>query len=210
MKSPTIAIITRMSFEKDLTEVQLRQFKDVYLKSLANQEYKAFTVYILANKVRDFIGSEKNRETIKEIVSTCDFDIRVEDSEKHKYDIEFRLDFDDEIVPNFTKVLVEQYHRYPHDTYLLNFQPVICDNSTGLVKDRRYYQNPRKYDSNGASMCIALIQKGEKKHWVYQRPHIAMAKHVGRVYNMGQGFFYLHAHGENALTRVPGNAIPIR
>ncbi len=198
-----LAIIVRMAFEKELTPIQIRQFKDVFLKSVGNQTRKDFKVYILADQVRNFKGSRANRTLIEEL--TKDYpNIYVKDPERRVFDIEVRCDFDDELAPNFVEKVFQEAER-PQSTFLLSFQPIIVDSNTGTK-----YKNPQKYDSKGASMCCALIQKGEKKFGVYDRPHIKMPSHVGICHPIGEGYFFLHAHGENLLTKIPCKAVPIR
>ena len=94
-----IALITRMSFKADLTDVQIHCFRS-YLESLSLQSYKEFTVYILANSVRAYKGSQSNREFIKEIVEPYPF-VKVADPERFKYDIEIQHDRDWETLYSF-------------------------------------------------------------------------------------------------------------
>ena len=67
-----IAVITRMSFKADLTDVQIHCFRS-YLEALSLQDYKDFTVYLLANSVRNYEGSQSNKEFIKEIIEPYPF-----------------------------------------------------------------------------------------------------------------------------------------
>ena len=183
-----------MAFDKDLTKVQIRQFK-LFLNSIKNQTRQDFEVYILANQVRNFKGSEANRAVIKEL--TKDYpNVHVKDPKRFAFEVEIRCDFDDELAPNFIEKIYQEYKRYD-TTYLVSFQPILVDSKTG-----QKYRNPQKYDSRGASMCCALFQKGIKRLGIYDRPHIKMPAHVGKCYPIGEGYFFLHAHGENLLTRL--------
>ena len=99
-----------MAFEKELTPIQIRQFKDVFLKSVGNQTRKDFKVYILADQVRNFKGSRANRTLIEEL--TKDYpNIYVKDPERRVFDIEVRCDFDDELAPNFVENVYQEAER---------------------------------------------------------------------------------------------------
>ena len=185
-----------MAFEKDLTPVQIRQFKEVFLPSLQNQVYKDFTLFILADNVRAFKGSESNKNIIKGICSHFSINCTTKAPERFKYDVEIRLDYDDEVSPMFLQRVVSEYKSGP-ETFLLSFTPTVVDSKTGQKHKHRH-----NYSGNFPSMCIALIQKGIKMLGVYDRPHIKMGKHVGSGKTIEKGYFFLHVHGENTLSKI--------
>ena len=206
MNQPTVAIIIRMAFQKDLTENQIQRFRNM-LSSLMFQNYFSHEVYILPYKVRNFLGSSTNYNTIKKNIN----EMRnltlgrtgayiLGDSPRFKYDIEIRLDYDDIVTPNFITDIVEQYHARSEETFIVSYQPTIVDVATG-----DHYRHPSKYSEDCPSMCMALIQKGEKNFGVYDRPHNKMKQEIGcPVVVRPEGFFYLQVHGENTLSKLPG------
>lgn len=191
-----IALITRMSFKADLTDVQIHCFRS-YLESLSLQSYKDFTVYILANSVRAYKGSQSNREFIKEIVEPYPF-VKVADPERFKYDIEIRLDYDDVVSHGFILDVIATAKATNLDTFVISYQPIKVDVNTG-----DHYRNPLTYSSVCPSMCMALVQKKAKTKGVYDRPHNFMADHVGKCIVRPEGYFYLQVHGENTLSELP-------
>ncbi len=197
-----VALITRMSFKADLTDVQLHCFRS-YLEALGLQSYKDFTVYLLANSVRAYKGSAANREFIREIVEPYPF-VKVADPERFKYDIEIRLDYDDVVNHDFILDVVATAKATRLDTFVISYQPIKVDVNTG-----NYYRNPLTYSSVCPSMCMALVQKKVKTKGVYDRPHNFMADHVGQCVARPEGFFYLQVHGENTLSELPPKSYKI-
>lgn len=211
MKQPTIAVIVRMAFEKDLTETQLKAFSH-HLESLVHQQTKVTpTIFYLVDSVRDFKGSKQNRSMIALYVSSCksiyDYPIIIlGNSLRFKYDIEIRLDYDDTVSPDFIQDVVDQYHNTKEETFIVSYQPVIVDTKTG-----NQYRHPSKYSEDCPSMCMALIQKREKKYGVYDRPHNKMQQEIGcKVIVRPEGFFYLQVHGENTLSKLPNESYRIK
>lgn len=192
---PTVAIITRMAFDKPLTDVQWHQFTNVYLPSLAAQKDKRFVVYLLVDKVRNFRGSAENRKRIEEAVAAYPF-VRVEDPVKHFYQVEVRLDYDDQVSDDFVesiKMIVEANFRRT-EPYLLSYQPM-------RVWKGNHFRYHRTYDKKCTSMCLALVQNEKKDNWVYQRPHNLMPQEVPDVVVIGAGHYFWHDHGENLSKR---------
>ena len=191
-----IAVITRMSFKNDLTDVQIHCFRS-YLEALSLQDYKDFTVYLLANSVRAYKGSAENREFIKEIVEPYPF-VKVADPKRFKYDVEIRLDYDDVVSHDFISDVYKTAQDTEKETFVISYQPIKVDVYTG-----DYYRNPLTYSTICPSMCMALVQKDQKTKGVYDRPHNFMSDHVGECIVRPEGFFYLQVHGENTLSQLP-------
>lgn len=191
-----IALITRMSFKADLTDVQIHCFRS-YLESLSLQSYKEFTVYILANSVRAYKGSQSNREFIKEIVEPYPF-VKVADPERFKYDIEIRLDYDDIVSHGFILDVIATAKATNLDTFVISYQPIYYDS----YKDE-YYKGPIDYNKNCPSMVMALVQKKEKTKGVYDRPHNIYHQHVSEIVERPTGYAYLQVHGENKKNQIP-------
>jgi hypothetical protein len=192
-----IAIITRMAFDKDLTKNQTLLFEE-YLIRLNSQTYKGFEVFILADSVRAFKGSAKNKQFLEMQCSRLPF-VHVKDPERFKYDIEIRLDFDDVVSPGFIQDVLNQYTQSKHDNLIISYQPVMVDNETG-----EQWKHPSQYSKDCPSMCMALCQKGDKARGVYDRPHNLMYNETKwPVIVRPEGFFYLTVHEENALSTLP-------
>lgn len=193
---PTIAIITRLSFSEPLTLNQVEVFTN-YVNGVMNQTNKDFKVYLLMNSVRDFVGCQENRRDVGLVLAKNDL-IHLEDPERFKYDIEIRLDYDDIIAPGFIQDVVDTYHGYDNDEMIVSYQPTYLDAVTGEEKERT-----DKYSEDCPSMCMALIQKGEKKYGVYDRPHNLMSQETNfPVVVQPEGLYYLVCHEENTLSKM--------
>lgn len=198
MKRPSIAIITRMAFKDLLTPNQMERFRE-YLTCIHSQTYKDFSVYILADKVRNFQGNPDNLLFINLAAKGVE-QIKIEDPERFKYDIEVRLDYDDLISPQFVENLVDHFNTWQIDNYIISHQPIIHD-----VNTDQNYTHPSQYSEECASMCMALVQKGKKTRGVYDRPHDLMVHDTGWPCIVeGEGYYYLQVHGQNTLTQLPG------
>ena len=191
-----IAVITRMSFKADLTDVQIHCFRS-YLEALSLQDHKEFTVYLLANSVRNYEGSQSNREFIKEIVEPYPF-VKVADPKRFRYDVEIRLDYDDVVSHDFISDVYKTAQDTEKETFVISYQPIKIDVYTG-----DQYRNPLRYSTICPSMCMALVQKNQKTKGVYDRPHNFMADHVGKCIVRPEGYYYLQVHGENTLSELP-------
>ena len=191
-----VALITRMSFKNDLTDIQLHCFRS-YLEALGLQSYKDFTVYLLANSVRAYKGSAANREFIREIVEPYPF-VKVADPERFKYDIEIRLDYDDVVNHGFILDVVATAKATKLDTFVISYQPIYYNSFTD-----EYYKGPIDYNKNCPSMVMALVQKTEKTKGVYDRPHNIYHQHVSEIVERPTGYAYLQVHGENKKNQIP-------
>ena len=197
MKKPSIAIITRMAFSDKLTVNQLQRFEE-YLTCLNSQTYTDFKVYLIVDKVRDFVGSEMNKVFISGLAEKV-LQVHLRDPERFKHDIEVRLDYDDLVSPDFVQDLVDNYNTWNLDNFIISYQPIVYDVKTG---DK--YHHPSTYSTDCPSMCMALVQKGEKKYGVYDRPHNLMQQETGfQVVVEDEGFYYLQVHGQNTLSKLP-------
>jgi hypothetical protein len=195
-KRTTIAIITRLSFSELLTKRQLEVFTN-YVSSIMNQTNKDFKVYLLMNEVRAFKGCQENRDTLGVLFENNPI-IFVEDPERFKYDVEVRLDYDDIIAPSFIQDIVDQCEGHKNDELIISYQPTYLDYQTGEEKLRS-----DKYSEECPSMCMALVQKNEKKFGVYDRPHNLMSQETQfPVVVQPEGFYYLVVHGENELSTM--------
>lgn len=197
MKAPSIAIITRLAFDKPFTDNQRERFSE-FVNSMKFQVYRDFKVYFLMDSVRNFKGCEENKRTVQEFIKGDDTFI-IDDPERFKYDIEVRVDYDDQVSEIFVQDLVNIYNQSKEDNVLVSYQPLLIDTNTGDV-----YRNPLTYSKICPSMCMALIQKKIKGFGVYDRPHNFMAKETGfNVVVRPEGFYYLQVHGENTLSKLP-------
>lgn len=193
---PSIAIITRMAFDKPFTENQRERFSE-FVNSIRFQSYRHFKVYLLMDSVRNFKGCEENKRTVKEFLKDDELFV-IADPERFAFDIEVRVDFDDQVSETFVHDIVQQHDSVPNNI-IVSYQPVIIDTTSGDL-----YHNPLRYNRSNPSMCMALIQKGEKKFGVYDRPHNFMSVETGfNVVVRPEGFYWLQAHGENTLTQLP-------
>ena len=194
--NPSIAIITRLSFDKPFIENQRERFSE-YINSLKFQINNEFTVYLLMDSVRNFKGCEENKKIVSRFIKG-DERFKIQDTERFQYDIEVRLDFDDRISEVFTLDLLKAY-KETKDNSIVSYQPTIIDCNTGDL-----YHNPLTYGRSNPSMCMALIQKGIKNFGVYDRPHNFMSQETGyEVIVRPEGFFFLQVHGENTLSQLP-------
>ena len=191
-----IAVITRMSFKADLTDVQIHCFRS-YLEALSLQDYKEFTVYLLANSVRAYKGTAENREFIKEIVEPYPF-VKVADPKRFKYDVEIRLDYDDVVSHDFISDVYKTAQDTEKETFVISYQPILYNNFTD-----EYYKGPIDYNGNCPSMVMALVQKKAKTKGVYDRPHNLYHEHINYIIQKPTGFAYLQVHGENEKNAIP-------
>lgn len=201
--SPSIAIITRLSYDKPFTPNQRERFSE-FVNSLKFQCYTDFKVYLLMYGVRAYNSCEQNRRTVQEFVGD-DPRFIVADPERNTFDIEVRLDYDDQVSEVFVQDIVNHYERVGLDNFILSYQPTIIDTNTGDE-----YRHPSRYSSVCPSMCMALIQKKEKRFGVYDRPHNFMAKETGyEVYVRPEGLYWLQVHGNNTLSKLPPKSMRI-
>ena len=150
------------------------------------------------DQVRNFKGCPENKRTVRDFVRDDDRFI-VADTDRFKYDIEVRLDFDDQVSEVFVHNLVTQYNTMKGDNAIVSYQPLIVDCNTGDM-----YRHPSVYSKDCPSMCMALIQKKEKRYGVYDRPHNLMQQETGYpVIVIPEAYYYLHVHGENTLSQLP-------
>ena len=204
MKKPSIAIITRMAFPEALTINQLERFEE-YVTCINSQTYKDFDCFILADKVRSYEGSAMNKVFIEGLTRSVE-QIKVEDPERFKYDIELRLDYDDCISPDLVQDLVDHYNTWNVDNFIVSYQPIIYD-----VNTDKKYRHPSTYSEDCPSMCMAIVQKGKKTRGVYDRPHNLMHNETGwPVVVEKEGFYYLQVHGQNTLSQIPDKSYLIK
>lgn len=191
------AIIVRSCYPKQISKDTLKRFRR-FLESLNNQTDKDFIVYILCKELYGKKGLESNIKLMQKECFDLDFEVRFEDPVKYKYEIEARIDNDDLVAPNYIE-RIRQLANINADTFMINFQPVKLDEETGKM-----YEHEQKYNYEGTSMFCVLVQKEDKKHYVYDRPHIKMAKEVGAVVMGGEGFCFLVCHKDNQLSKITG------
>ena len=191
-----IALITRMSFKVDLTAIQLHCFT-AYLEALALQDSKDFTVYILANSVRNYKGSQANKRLIRQLTKNYPF-VKIADPKRFTYDVEIRLDYDDVVSHEFISDVIKTAQDTEKETFVVSYQPIYYDSNNDA-----FYKGPLDYNENCPSMVMALVQKNQKTKGVYDRPHNLFHLHVKNVVNRPTGFAYLQVHGENEKNAIP-------
>ena len=193
-----IAIIVRSCYPDVMPQQALRRY-DKFLESLANQTDKDFDVYVLCRFLLGSIGLESNIPRMHEFSEHQGINVRYDDPPKYTYEIEARIDNDDIVSPQYVEKLRQIYNLTNCDTFMINPIPVKLDARTG-----RYWMHEQPYDEEGTSMFCVLCQKKEKKHYIYDRPHIRMAKQVGTVVMMEAGHTFLVCHGANQLSKING------
>ncbi len=197
MKS-RVAIIVRSCYPDVMPQQALERY-DKFLESLSKQTDKDFTIYILCDNLYGKKGLPINIDRMRDVTNWYDLDIRFTDLPKYTYEIEARIDNDDIVSPQYVEKLRQIYNLTNYDTFMINPVPIKLDINTG-----KYYEHEQGYNYEGTSMFCVLCQKKEKKHYIYDRPHISMAKEVGAVVMMEAGHTFLVCHGNNQLSKITG------
>jgi hypothetical protein len=190
-----VAIITRFCYEEKLTQKRLDLFQYNLIDSLANQTNKDFDLYIITDNLYGKFAHPDNLELIKSL----DFkgmNVFFEDRPKYTYEIEVRVDSDDNLKFDFVEHLI--ITSLGEINALVNYKPIKVING---VK----YFHERDYSDNCASMFIALVQRGIKTKGVYDRPHCEMAKQVNKVITIKEGYVFLNIHDSNMTSKQLGN-----
>src|SRR5690606_26884623 len=146
------------------------------------------------------LGVKGHRENL-ELIKALDWEglnVYFDIFKKFTYDVEVRLDSDDDVIPTFVEYLKDVASK--EENILVNFKPLKRIN--GLD-----YYHERDYNNNCTSMFIALIQTGEKTKCVHDRPHSVMGKHIGKVLTVKEGYCFLNIHENNMTSKKLGNEI---
>lgn len=191
------AIIVRSCYPRRMKFRERWRLRRLF-DSLNNQTDTDFIVYILCHELYGKKGLKSNIDDMRRLCYDLNFEVRFEDPPKHHYEIECRIDNDDLVAPNYIE-RIRQLYEINCDTFCINFQPVKMDEET-----KKLYHHEQQYNYEGTSMFLVLVQKEEKKHYVYDRPHIRMAKEVGAVVMGGEGFCFLVCHSDNQLSKING------
>jgi hypothetical protein len=181
-----------------MTSATLDRFR-TFLTHLEAQTDKDFTIYILCNELYGKKGHDANVYAMRTISESFDLDVRYSDPKKYTYEIEARIDNDDIVSTRYVERVRQIFNATYTDTFVINPTPIKLDIKTG-----KYYEHEQEYNYEGTSMFVVLCQKGDKKHYVYDRPHIVMAKEVGAVVMMEAGHTFLVCHEANQLSKITG------
>lgn len=197
---PRVAIITRSCYPELMTESTLERFK-TFLQSFKDQTNQSFVIYVIWEELYGKTGKDENRLLMGDIVNELGMkNVWFDKFPKYTYEVEGRFDNDDTASPDYIQRIHDIYNSTKEHTFCINFQPLKHHLKTGKL-----YYHERTYNYEGTSMFVCIVQKGEKIHYVYQRPHIYMAKELGSVVMGGYGYCFLTCHEDNQLTKIHGN-----
>jgi hypothetical protein len=192
-----IAVFTRFCYTEKLDKSRLKLMQNNFIASLKNQTFKDFDIFVICKEHLGNIGHPENLELIQNL-DFGDLNVYFDGIEKFKYDVEIRLDSDDEVVSTFIEFIKKIAER--EENVLINFKPI-----------KRYkgvnYRHERDYNEHCTSMFLALVQRGEKTKCVHDRPHGMMGKHIGKVITINEGYVYLKIHDFNMTSKFLGNEI---
>ena len=192
------AIIVRACYPDRIPQEALDRYNK-FLESLSKQTDKDFVIYVLCDELYGKNGLDDNKKLMWMVSINYGLEVRYEDPPKHTYEIEARIDNDDIVSPRYIERVRQIYNATDYHTFMINPTPIKLDTKTG-----KYFEHEQKYNHEGTSMFCILCQKEEKNHYIYDRPHIIMAKEVGAVVMMEAGHTFLVCHENNQLSKING------
>ena len=173
MKTPKIAVFTRLHYEKDIPQSNLYCFENVFLKSLINQSYQDFELVIISNY------NKSNNDKIRQIIKQSGFKNTVvfttkENRLRYIHDIEVNCDSDDGLHPDFIKECVKHYHNF--DPQINNFLVVFTKYEKTVINTGERFKCalPTKENNGFPTNFYAVIQRGEKTLSCGMRDHNRM------------------------------------
>jgi hypothetical protein len=198
-------IVTRCKFGKDEDfQKYFEVMKKTYIPSINSQTNKNFSIALIVNpRHYDLIRNEINTDI--EIIPLSD--IKGDYKEyvlNNTITIQPRHDCDDVMVPNYIEHIHNLYNQNKNnfDDFILNFHP------TKLVVDTgKEYTHGRDY-SKVCSMFSTLIQKNVK-HGIMDCVHDHLRGFTKNIIYIPRGYVKLGIHGNNTLSKLTPNDIPL-
>lgn len=211
---PKIAVITRMAYNNPFNTTdtdpdtpkwrypktkRLEVYENLYLKSLKNQNYKDFDVFIFVSGVRNQVGCEYNTNLIKQVDAAPLNIFYIDRSEfnENDYEIQLRIDSDDYVFPEFMEKCVEVYSENSNEEFVISFQPYIYD-----YNDKKLYRQGRRYSGRECSMFVALCQRGENRKFVCNYNHTKFENYFKNIIHLNKELCCLCFHGDNKSTNI--------
>ena len=191
------AILTRFCYTDKVSSDRLQLLQTKFIDSLKKQTVKDFDIHVFCDELLGVKGHSSNLELVKSL-DWEGLNVYFDKFEKFTYDIEVRLDSDDEVIPTFVSFLQDVATK--EENVLVNFKPIK------RVKGADY-KHERDYNEHCTSMFIALIQTKEKTKCIHDRPHSVMGKHIGKVFTVKEGYCILNIHENNMTSKFLGNEI---
>jgi hypothetical protein len=197
--APLTAVFTRMAYVERIEPERIEIYREVFLKSLRNQIYTNFDVYIITGGVWGQESTPENTALIKK-QDTNGLNIfyrHMNEIPENTYNIQIRVDCDDYIAPGFILKCLDIYRNTNRNCFVITFRPYKYD-----YTERKIYKVRRGKWSDKPSMFTALCQKEKIKHFVYDRRHTRLTDITKKVVFVEDGFCAQTVHGKNRLSRI--------
>jgi len=198
-------IVTRCKFGKDEDfQKYFEVMKKTYIPSINSQTDKNFSIALIVNpKHYDLIRNEINKEI--EIIPLSD--IKGDYKEyvvNNTITIQTRHDCDDVMIPNYVEYIHTLYNQNKdkYEDFILNFHPTKL-----VVGTDKEYTHGRDY-TKVCSMFSTLIQKNVK-HGIMDCMHDHLKRFTRNIIYIPRGYVKLGIHGNNTLSKLTDNDIPL-